>query len=71
MKRYSCIFNIMNFLLALVVEAIVFVSGAEVGECVRHLQTGPSTVTLINTKSFLQHKLTLLSLAQVPSANIL
>ena len=56
----------MKFLLALVVEAIVFECGAEVGEGVGHLQAGHSTVMLINTKCLLQHKFTLLSLAQVP-----
>ena len=59
-------FNVPECSLAPVVEAVVFVCGAEVGECVSHLQAGPSTVILVNTKSFLQHKLTLLSLAQVP-----
>lgn len=61
----------MKFLLALVVEATVFVCGAEVSECIRHLQAGPSTVMLINTKSFLQCKFTLLSLTQVPITKLI
>ena len=44
----------------------MFVCGAKVDKCVRYLQAGLSAVVLINSKSFLQHKLTLLSLAQVP-----
>ena len=61
---------VLKFLLAFAVQATMLVCSTEIGECVSHLQAGPSTVVLINTKSFLQHKFTLLLLAQVPIINI-